>query len=298
MIQFIENNYIWFLCGILVLVITCIVIFLYPKYKLYQLELEQKKSQVSVSEIPEIKSIPRWVLILYICMAICIPGVVFFFYRFVYKKVASEITKMKGIDTIPDWVWFIFLGTMILVILWYFRKKISFKKPNITWKLPDVQKFVKKFSWKWLWSIPIFIGSAWLIWLVYSTIIAPWLVSKYAETHPTQSSIRYTVDPLNGSPDFNTNGRNSMKKGEFFQFTVGWDEPGISYDPIDSDTTLLFFQKSEDITLKWTLKLWKNESGEKEYLWSPIAPVAKVWVGKIYVKCINRSAIVVVSKKE
>lgn len=198
----------------------------------------------------------------------------------------TDTVKKNPIITLVSSYWFWIIVILLVVSLLLRPKLVKNKTEKINW------------SWKWLWSIPIFIGSAWLIWLVYSTLIAPWLVSKYAESHPTQSNIKYTVDPLNGSPDFNTSGRNNMKKGEFFQFTVEWDDTGISYDPIDSDTTVLHFQKSENATRKWTLKLWKNEFGEKEYLWSPRAPVAKVWVGKIYVKCINRSAVVVVSKKE
>lgn len=181
------------------------------------------------------------------------------------------------------WFWFVLGILIILIIVWNFRKNLLSKIPG-------------KFNWKWLWSLLGLVVAAWLVWLGWS-LIEPIFVTKYAEQHPQQSTTRYRVDPLNGSPDFNTNGRNSMKEGEWYQFTVDWDEPGISYDPIDSDTTLLFFQKSENPTRKWTLKLWKNESGEKEYLWSPIAPVVAVWVGKIYVKCINRSTVVVVSKE-
>jgi hypothetical protein len=92
-------------------------------------------------------------------------------------------------------------------------------------------------------------------------------------------------------------GKNFMKKDDFFQFDVNWDEPGISFDPETSENVVLYFQKAEDPTRRWRLVLWKNKQGKKEYSFSPSVPIAEALVGKVYVKSEISSVNVVVSRK-
>lgn len=109
-----------------------------------------------------------------------------------------------------------------------------------------------------------------------------------------QQTYQPFTDPEVSKPyaDLNLNGENVMEKGVFFKFKVNYDDPGISFNPNGSDTTVLSFYKAEDKTRNWRLKLWKDNQGNKQYLFSPIQPSGDVLVGTVFVCCENKTNVV------
>ncbi|MDQ5931177.1 MAG: hypothetical protein QG674_343 [Patescibacteria group bacterium] len=295
------TKFVLFFLATFLLVLIAILFALRPEYLLNKKKLQKKRAQqqrATPNNVTSSTHLPTWPLI---------PLVLFFFgmligmillLRFVYLKIKYFVQEIK-ISTDSAWLqwisknlFWLFLITIVIIalaLIWKFR---SYIKPS----LPKIKiKAIKwKWSWKWLWVIP----ALFVIYLIYYE----WKSDKIKKDAWRPNVVidnSNRVDPLIGSPYLNMDGekKNVMQKGEFFQFDVNWDEPGISFDPETSEKVVLYFQKAEDPTRNWRLILWKNKRGEKEYLFSPSAPIAEALIGKVYVKSEISSVNVVVSRK-
>lgn len=241
--------------------------------------------------------LPKWPLIPLLLLFPIVMFGLFIFLRLLYFKI-SDAFKDVNISTenriliwIKDnllWLFLIMITIMAVVLLWRFRSSIP--KPS----LPKITIPTIKWRWKWLWVIPVIV----LIWYAYYEW-QDYKAKKLAWRPNVVINNSNRVDPLIGSPYLNMDGekKNVMEKGQFFQFDINWDEPGISFDPETSEKVVLYFQKSEDPTRHWRLILWKNEQGEKEFLFSPRLPIPEALIGKVYVKSEINSVDVVVSRK-
>lgn len=101
-------------------------------------------------------------------------------------------------------------------------------------------------------------------------------------------------------PSLNMNGLNNMKKNEWKEFTIKYDGPSISFTPQSADTVIFKFEKAENRSRTWGLKVWKNPQGEKmsEMLYPYGTPTPAALVGECLVSVINTDAIILVEEKK
>ncbi len=220
----------------------------------------------------------NWLIIL----AVIIPIV--FFVRLLILKAFSLISGLIAKNNFPEvnpWIWIAIAVLTLLIIFW--KKIPGIKKP---------EKITGGLIWKVLGGIAvILIGYyAYYEWQDYKAKKIAWRPNVVIGNSDRK-------DPLIGSPYLKMDGENFMEKGQFFQFDVDWDQPGISFDPETDEKVILYFQKAEAPTIHWRLVLWKNKQGKKEYLFYPRAPIAEALIGKIYVKSEISSVNVVVLRK-
>lgn len=210
------------------------------------------------------------------------------------------ITNNSNIKIPRLWQWVLTLLFGVFVIVLLFRAfKIKTKKLNLNLvrsektKEPKVKKKLK-IKWSWLkWTIGVAAVVA-ILWFTGGVSYAiRWWNWQTRSTSTTSNSTNTSDQNL---PKLNMNGVNIMSKGQFFEFKVDWDDKSISFDPEGSDTTTLFFYKAENATRKWTLKLWKNPKGKKEYRFDPRPPLAEALVGRVRVCCQSGSSVVFVSQ--
>lgn len=268
-----------------------IMIFVYPQYKLYKLKLQRRRAQNQTSGN---STTIHWLSVFFPIILTGIPLGIFFFIRHVYRKVSSETTKIKGFETIPNWVWFVLFLVILGIIIWYFRKGLISRISRLGSSIPRPN--ISALSWKWLWIAGLVLigGFALLKWVI------PFIAEKQYRANENNVTTGTIVikDPLFDSPRLNLNGENKMQKGQFFQFEINYDDPSISFDPKDSEVTVLYCQKKEDPTRKWRMYISKDKEGKKEVRFSPRVPLDKALVGTVYIKSENRDAVVVVSQKE
>lgn len=189
---------------------------------------------------------------------------------------------------LPQWLketlkngWF-WVGLAVFILLIIFGSSLFKKRSNWNWK------------WLWIPALVLIVGFALLRWVI------PFIAEKQYRANENNVTTGTIVikDPLFDSPRLNLNGENKMQKGQFFQFEINYDDPSISFDPKDSEVTVLYCQKKEDPTRKWRMYISKDKEGKKEVRFSPRVPLDKALVGTVYIKSENRDAVVVVSQKE
>ncbi len=180
------------------------------------------------------------------------------------------------------WFWIILV---ILLLLTMFRKKVP-----------------GNFSWKWLWSIPILIVGAWLLWLLYSTVIVPWRVSKYAESHPTHSTIPYSPPSRKISSStpsekyLNLSEENKMKKGERLLFKQDLGSL-LEFAPKEVGTVVYTITKAENETRTWKVEVTKCSNGSIiTNRLTELEPYDAAKRGVSYISLNKDATIVVVSK--
>ena len=219
---------------------------------------------------------------LMVLLLIIILVLIWFIIARAFPAIRDALQNTNVSQEAKPWIW---ISLAVILLLLIFRKRLTrIKGPK-----------VGVMNWKWL-IVP---GLIFLVLWGYkkyqvSKLLNDMIPSRNASVVNSTSSSN--TNSLQSSERLNMNGKNEMRQGKFFKFSVDYDDPNISFDPQGSDTTALFFQKAEDPTRKWTLYLWKNSKGEKKYRFSPRPPLHEALVGTIYVRSKN-NAIVVVSQK-
>jgi hypothetical protein len=208
-----------------------------------------------------------------------------------------ENVDSLSIGNISPWFIFIPIGLVLIWLVYKYWSSIFPSKPSSggNWK-----KF--RVWWK-TWKFPKWVKG--LIWIVLSFLALWFLVGYLAgikNLSKSSNNISESYDNNSGVsvknyPKLNMNGQNVMKAGEFKKFTIEYDGPTISWDVAGSDTVSLYFEKSEDKTRNWQLKIWRDKKGIKQYKFYPYKPpILAALVGTVYIKT-ERDAIVIVSTK-
>jgi hypothetical protein len=206
----------------------------------------------------------------------------------------------------PWWHWFVF-GLVIFIVLLMVILNYSKDTSTSTSNLPILSKinfYLKRFATWWKsWNVPKWIKS--LFWIVLVFLLF-WFGIDYlrgiknlnkSNNNTSESYDNNSGVSVKNYPKLNMNGQNVMKAGEFKKFTIEYDGPTISWDIAGSDTVSLYFEKSEDKTRNWKLKIWRDKKGIKQYKFYPYKPpILAALIGSVYIKT-EKDAIVIVSTK-
>lgn len=195
---------------------------------------------------------------------------------FAKKPDTGPGSKASGF-TVKPWMWLCAIG---LLLLFLFRNKL---------------RRIKRPEFKSQWWVAIMFGllGFYILNKEVLHLEIPWFKSD--RPLPKRSQSTY-VDPLTKVPFLDKSGRNTMAQGKFFQMDIRRGDPSMSFDPTDADTTVLYFRRV-DPTQNVRLKLWKDEDGEKQFMFIPYEPFEGFFLGSVYVACENRNVAVIVSEK-
>ncbi len=250
------------ICVYLVIIITKSI---YPKYKLRQVKrrrrlLNQKRQGLKVN----LK--PQWpMVLLYLGFACGIPIGLFFFFRFVYRKVTSEIGAL-GTDfgTIPKWVLLVGLGLILIIVLSYSIRFFSIKKPSWNRK-----------SLGWIIGVPLLIG---LGVFVYNQIKKGGSEKLFSGNASTTSQTQSSTTFPQILPDLET----IFAVGDKRSFRI--KNFGDPYYPIPVNTTDTITFYCHGPSGSWSYKVWNHDgkTGYEELVGqqSIVAGIHTIWVNK------------------
>jgi hypothetical protein len=232
-------------------------------------------------------------IILYIFILLVFLSLPYWLYLLI-SKITLDI-NIPSTDNISGWlitIPLVALGIWLLIKYWssIFRNNVSgatiAKKASEWWKNFKLPKWVKNLFW----IVLVFL----VFWFGIGYLRGIKSLSKSNDTN-SESYHNNSGVSIKNYPNLNMNGQNVMKAGEFKKFTIEYDGPTISWDIAGNDTVSLHFEKSEDKTRNWNLKIWRNKKDIKQYKFYPYKPpILAALVGTVYIKT-EKDAIVIVS---
>lgn len=187
--------------------------------------------------------------------------------------------------SLPDWLFSFWFWVILIAIILFFtlRKKLSLKT---FW-----EKNKPKVSWRWL-PVTLLI----LLFLAGIFFLTPVFRSWFTPSNENRAGSSSSAKEMDYE-NLNLSGRNEMAAGKWFKFTGGYDDGKLLFDlPNKKGHATLHFEKSEDASRAWILKIWYVNQ-KKFWSFDPGPPPPETLVGTTYVNSEEDAVVIVTQKK-